>query len=113
MRMGIAALALGLATLGFASMALADDTPDAAGDSVVLSSIDDATFDAGFQCPETLADDDSREDALARYMAWAGLRHPDWPLRKRLDVRYGLLRRHSCAATLRNVAASALPAFRP
>jgi hypothetical protein len=108
MRVEIAAFAFGLGMLGFASAALADDTP---GDNAILSSIDDATFDAGFQCPETLADDESREDALARYMAWAGLRHPDWALRKRLDVRLGLLRRHACGATLANVAASARPPF--
>jgi hypothetical protein len=93
-----------------ASAALAADAPD---DAVILANIDDATYDAGFQCPETLADVDAREDDLSRYMDWARLRHPDWTFRKRLDVRYGLLRRHACAMTLANVAASARPAFGP
>jgi hypothetical protein len=99
-------IALGL----LAGAAQAADAPD---DSVILANIDDTTYDAGFQCPETLADVDAREDDLARYMDWARLRHPDWTFRKRLDVRYGLLRRHACAVTLANVAASARPAFGP
>ncbi len=75
--------------------------------------LDDATFDAQFQCPETLADADAREDALHRYAAWAKETHPDWNLRKRMDVRYGLLRRHACVATMANIADSAKPPFRP
>lgn len=69
----------------------------------------DATFDANFVCPETLASDDVRIDELHAYMAWAKDRHPDWTLRKRLDVRFGLLRRHACAETLANLAASERP----
>jgi len=88
----------------------ADAAPDDAG---ILAHIDDATYDAGFQCPEALADPEQREEDLARFMAWAKLRHPDWNLRKRLDVRYGLLRRHGCTATLAAIAASAKPAFAP
>jgi hypothetical protein len=97
-----------------ASAAFAADPP-AAGpdDTVILAQIDDATYDAGFQCPETLASPELREDDLARFMAWAKHRHPDWNLRKRLDVRYGLLRRHGCAVTLSNIASSSQPAFRP
>lgn len=88
----------------------ADDGDDAsAPDTPAL--VDDATFDTNFQCPETLADQDAREDELHRYVAWARATHPDWNFRKRLDVRYGLLRRHACAQTLANIAASARPAF--
>jgi hypothetical protein len=72
---------------------------------------DDAAFDAQFQCPETISDRDARIDELQRYQDWARDHHPDWTLRKRLDVRYGLLRRHACAVTLANVAASAQPPF--
>jgi hypothetical protein len=86
---------------------------DLADDPSSLARIDDAAYDAGFQCPETLADPDQREEDLARFMAWAKLRHPDWNLKKRLDVRYGLLRRHGCAATLANIASSTKPAFAP
>ncbi len=82
-------------------------------DTAILADTDDASFDAAFQCPETLATPDDRESELQRYLAWAASRHPDWTFRKRLDVRYGLLRRHGCAATLARVAASARPAFAP
>ena len=105
----IAGPVIALALLASAASA-ADTSPD---DSVILAHIDDATYDAGFQCPETLASPELREDDLVRFMAWAKLRHPDWNLRKRLDVRYGLLRRHGCAATLANIATSSQPAFRP
>jgi hypothetical protein len=97
-----------------ASAASAANAPVAGpGDSVILAHIDDATYDAGFQCPETLASPELAEDDLARFMAWAKLRHPDWNLRKRLDVRYGLLRRHGCAVTLANISSSSQPAFQP
>jgi hypothetical protein len=94
--------------LAGAQGARADDADD-----TVLSVIDDAAFDDQFQCPETLTDADVRLDQYQRYDGWARLRHPDWSLRKRLDVRYGLLRRHSCAVTLANIAASARPPFQP
>ncbi len=85
----------------------------AEGDDTAPALVDDATFDAAFQCPETLADADAREDELHRYAAWARAMHPDWTFRKRLDVRYGLLRRHACARTMANIAAAARPAFGP
>lgn len=97
---------------GMVHGARSDDSDNTADDTAV-SAIDDATFDDQFQCPETLTDADARLDAYQRYDGWARLRHPDWNLRKRLDVRYGLLRRHSCAVTLANIAASARPAFQP
>ena len=90
--------------------ALADELVD---DPVALVRIDDVTLDAQFRCPETLTTPDERLDEIERYYVWARARHPDWNMRKRLDVRYGLLRRHACAATLRNVASSAGPAFPP
>jgi hypothetical protein len=108
---GAAMAAIGLSLIGAASAA---NTPvEAPDDSVILANVDDAAYDAGFQCPETLAGDDQREEDLARFMDWARLRHPDWNFRKRLDVRYGLLRRHACAVTLANMSASAQPAFAP
>ena len=89
------------------AMALAADDEDA------VPLVDDATFDANFQCPETLADADAREAEIHRYLAWARAVHPDWNFRKRLDVRYGLLRRHACAQTMANIATAAHPAFGP
>lgn len=73
--------------------------------------LDDAAFDAAFQCPEALSGAENRMEELARYFAWARERHPDWNFRKRLDVRYGLLRRHACATTLASITASARPPF--
>ncbi len=90
--------------------ALAGDDTDAP-DAPAL--VDDATYDANFQCPETLADADAREDQFHRYVAWARAVHPDWSFRKRLDVRYGLLRRHACVQTMANIASAARPAFGP
>jgi len=90
--------------------ALADEVVD---DPAALARIDDATIDAQFRCPETLVTADGRLDEIERYYVWARARHPDWNMKKRLDVRYGLLRRHACAMTLRNVASSVGPAFRP
>jgi hypothetical protein len=90
--------------------ALAGDRDDtAASDAPAI--VDDATFDAGFQCPETLSTEDSREAEFYRYVAWARAVHPDWNFKKRLDVRYGLLRRHACTQTLANIAFSGRPAF--
>jgi hypothetical protein len=74
--------------------------------------LDDATFDAQFQCPEAFRDADARIDEMQRFVEWTREVHPDWGFRKRLDVRYGLLRRHNCAATLAKIASSAQPAFR-
>ena len=90
--------------------ALATD-PDDTADAPAL--VDDTTFDAQFQCPETIADPDERVDEFARYVAWAKEVHPDWGFRKRLDVRYGLLRRHGCAVTLAKIASSERPPFGP
>ena len=84
-----------------------------ADDIASVSGLDDAAVDARFQCPETIADADGRLDEFQRYQAWATDRHPDWNLRKRTDVRYGLLRRHACAATLAHLAASARAPFAP
>ncbi len=107
MRIGVGLIvALALLT-GVAETAAAQDASD--NDAAR----DDAAFDAQFQCPETIADKDARLEEIERYQAWASEHHPDWNLRKRLDVRYGLLRRHACAVTLANVAASARPPFGP
>ena len=87
---------------------IARQEPDADADPAPL---DDAAFDAGFQCPQSYDTAESRMGEIARYFAWAKNRHPDWSFRKKLDVRYGLLRRHACAVTLANVASSARPPF--
>ena len=105
----LAALAAVLLLGGPALAAVNDDPSDS--DAPAVSTLDDASFDSQFQCPETLADRDARMDEALRYQAWARLNHPGWNLRKRMDVRYGLLRRHACAVTLANVAASARPPF--
>lgn len=96
---------------GAARAADADDT--ASGDQEILAGLDDIAVDSQFQCPETIADADAQEAEIQRYYAWAAVRHPEWNFRKRVDVRYGLLRRHACAATIAKVDASARPAFGP
>jgi hypothetical protein len=106
----IAGMIVALSLLSGAAYA-ADADDGTAGDTPAVAALDDAAFDAQFQCPETFADKDGRIDELERYQAWAREQHPDWNLRKRLDVRYGLLRRHACAVTLANVALSAQPPF--
>ena len=103
-----AACILGFAPLSALAQEQSDDT---IANSSSLSDIDDVTVDFRFQCPETLSSGDTRLDENARYYAWARARHPDWNFRKRVDVRYGLLRRHTCAVTLANITASAGPAF--
>ena len=90
--------------------AVVTPAPDADAPVVMLS---DATFDANFQCPETLPDKDSRIDEYVAWTRWARAAHPDWTFRKRLDVRYGLLRRHGCQTTLANISSSGKPAFGP
>ena len=87
---------------------IARQEPQADADPAPL---DDAAFDAGFQCPQSYDNADSRMDEIARYFAWTKLRHPDWSFRKRLDVRYGLLRRHACTTTLANMASAVRPPF--
>ena len=110
MRVALGAVLVAITLVGAARATEPVTAPD---DSVIVANINDATYDAGFQCPEGLGDPDAREEDLARFMEWAKLRHPDWNFRKRLDVRYGLLRRHACAVTLANIASSAQPAFAP
>ena len=105
MRAGLVFAALVVAPT-FAAIA-AEQPADTSG----LAAIDDQMFDSQFQCPESLASDDDRIDEYQRYLVWSRIRHPDWNFKKRMDVRYGLLRRHGCAATLRNVGSSAMPAF--
>jgi hypothetical protein len=75
--------------------------------------VDDATYDARFQCPETLSSRDARIEEYATWTAWARAAHPDWNFKKRLDVRYGLLRRHGCTVTLAAIANSEKPPFGP
>jgi hypothetical protein len=94
---------------GAALAADSDDTAPVEAPAIV----DDATFDAQFQCPETITGADERIEEYARYVAWVRTAHPDWNFRKRLDVRYGLLKHHGCSATLVNIAMSGRPAFRP
>ncbi len=109
MRVIVIALAAFTMLSGSALAADSDDTD--APDTPAL--VDDATFDANFQCPETLADQDAREAEYQRYAAWARAAHPEWNFKKRLDVRYGLLRRHACAQTMANIASAERPAFGP
>jgi hypothetical protein len=90
----------------------APPAPDAAAPDTDTPA-DDATFDAQFQCPEALPSNDDRIDEFQHYIAWAKRAHPDWSLRKRMDVRYGLLRRHGCATTIANIAGAAKPPFAP
>jgi hypothetical protein len=85
----------------------------ALADDVAPPDQGDVAFDAQFVCPDAIADRDARIDEFQRYMDWTRDHHPDWDLRKRLDVRYGLLRRHACAVTLAHLAASQRPAFGP
>ncbi len=104
-----AGLAIGVCVLGASHAGAAEQPPDMSA----LASIDDTTFDAQFRCPETLASDDERIDEYQRYLAWSRVHHADWSFKKRIDVRYGLLRRHGCVQTLRNAGSSAMPAFGP
>jgi len=109
MLMQIVASAVVASCLLFAAAVAAEHSPD----TPALAAIDDQAFDSQFQCPESLASDDERIDEYQRYLVWSRIRHPDWSFKKRMDVRYGLLHRHGCAATLRNVGSSAMPAFPP
>jgi hypothetical protein len=112
MRLAVVLTAALLSLAATAAHAAAIGDADKADiDVLILADMDDASFDAQFQCPETLANADEREEAFERYTTWVTLRHADWNFRKRLDVRAGLLRRHACTTTLANVSASALPAF--
>jgi hypothetical protein len=107
-------VALSIAAFALATAAHASPLGDADRgdiDIVILADMDDAAFDAQFQCPETLATADDREEEFGRYTAWAHLRHPEWSFQKRLDARAALLHRHACAATLAKVTSSSQPAF--
>lgn len=58
------------------------------------------------QCPESLSVD-QRIETLTDYMGWARAQHKDWSIQTTLAYRYGLLQRHRCLKTLRNVDADA------
>jgi hypothetical protein len=79
----------------------ASHIPDA--EIAQLQALDDNAFDAQFRCPETLADDAARRHEIARFLKWAQLRHGGWSVGQTMTVRRGLLVKHQCAATLRNM----------
>ena len=64
----------------------------------------DAALDTAFRCPESLAGDDERRQALVDYFHWAGARHPNWSVAAAVEFRKTLLVRHQCAVSLRDLA---------
>ena len=64
----------------------------------------DTAFDAAFRCPESLADDGHRRQALVDYFHWAQARHPNWSLADSVEFKKTLLVRHQCADSLRDLA---------
>jgi hypothetical protein len=64
----------------------------------------DAALDAAFQCPEILANEDLRRQALLDYFHWAQIRHPNWSRADTVEFKKKLLIRHQCADSLRDLA---------
>ena len=64
----------------------------------------DAALDTSFRCPESLADDEARRQALVDYFHWAEARHPNWSVADAVEFRKTLLVRHQCAVSLRDLA---------
>src|SRR5277367_4637297 len=92
MAAGIQILAL-IMSLAASSASLADPPP-----------LTDAAFEAAFQCPEAMASDADRRQALVDYFHWTQARHPDWSIADAIEFKKNLLVRHQCAASLRDLA---------
>lgn len=72
----------------------------------------DAEIDAAFQCPEALADDKARRQALVDYFHWTQGLHPNWSVAQVVEFKKTLLIRHRCADSLRDMADYAKREFR-
>jgi hypothetical protein len=92
MAAGIQILAL-IASLVASSAALGDPSAQT-----------DAAFASAFQCPEGMASDNERRQALVDYFRWTQARHPDWSVADAIEFKKTLLVRHQCAASLRDLA---------
>lgn len=82
-----------IAGLAASSASLADPPP-----------LTDVAFETAFKCPEAMADDAGRRQALVDYFHWVQARHPDWSIANAVEFKKTLLVRHQCAASLRDLA---------
>lgn len=64
----------------------------------------DAALDTAFQCPESLGSDAERRQAMVVYFHWVQAAHPDWSVADAVEFKKTLLVRHSCEASLRDLA---------
>jgi len=92
------ALVLALLTLAPSARAQVQTPADAA------PPLTDAALDAAFRCPEALAGDDQRRQALVDYFHWVQARHPDWSVADAIEFKKALMIRHQCTASLRDLA---------
>ena len=101
---GLAILAAAAAPRAAAQLAPMPQALAGTSPSQSDASVSDQDFDARFQCPETLTDDDMRRSALVGFFHWAAARHPDWSIADTVEFRKAMLERHSCTATLKAIA---------
>jgi hypothetical protein len=71
-------------------------------------------IDRTFVCPESLPDDEARNDALKLFLAEVAAVQPTITVKQLTEFRVAMLRKHQCRATLANIgvaaAATAAPA---
>ncbi len=69
----------------------------------ITAPVSDTELDARFQCPESLASDDERAQAVDAYFDWVQAQHGDWTVGQAIRFRMDLLTGHHCAKTLQNI----------
>jgi len=62
-----------------------------------------ADFSKTFQCPENLATEQDKKNALQAFLTWAQKKYPDLTVDKVVKLRTKLLKEHHCNKTLANI----------
>lgn len=65
--------------------------------------LSDSAISAQFRCPESFATPDSAQRATLEFVRWAQNRQPAMTIAEFVEFRYGLLVKHNCTETLRNL----------
>jgi len=60
-------------------------------------------FSKNFQCPENLSTEQEQNNALQKFITWAGQHDPNITVEKLVELRMKLLKEHHCNKTLANI----------
>jgi len=68
-----------------------------------LRLLNEAEFDAQFRFPESYATDAERKVALKQFLDWISTHYPELTIEKFAELRIGILEKHECKETLKNI----------